>query len=178
MNKWKEFKGSILFFLIIGSSILVSCLDTGDIETEEEKLAKVKAQFDFDLEQIDSYLETNLIVADTDSVSQIRYIMVEEGTGESPTTSDNVEVTYTGMFLNGEVFDKIPSADGKTLTIEFPLGNVIGAWQIMIPKLKEGGTIEFYAPSYYCYGPYGSGASIPPDAPLIFRVKLIAVNPI
>lgn len=149
--------------LILAIAVASSC----GLADNEDSFDAV-AQFEKDLELIDSYLETNLIEADTDSVSLIRYVMIEEGTGESPEPTDSVNITYEGKFLSDQEF----TSDSAT----FRLDGLIGAWQIMMRLVKEGGTIEFYAPSYYCYGPSGKG-SIPPNTPLIFKITLHAVKP-
>ncbi len=163
MNRPMKQEGIVFVLLMMGMSVLISCLP------DPEEPFDVAAQFESELENIDSYLETNLIEADTDSVSLIRYIMIEEGTGEFPEPTDSVNITYEGRFLSDEEFD--------SGTTTFKLNNLIPAWQIMIPKVMEGGTIEFYAPSYYCYGTRGAGTSIPGNTPLIFRVTLHAIKP-
>lgn len=101
--------------------------------------------------------------------SGIRYTVQNEGTGESPTSGDAINVSYKGTFLNGLVFDQ--NEDG----IEFPLTNLIEAWKIMIPTMKVGGEITFYAPSKFCYSTTGNG-SIPPNTTLVFEIKLIDIK--
>lgn len=124
----------------------------------------------FSLEEdiIDEYLLENEIEAEIHS-SRIRYTVLEEGTGEVATAEDNVLVTYEGTYLTGQVFD------ATTTERSFILSQVIEAWQIMIPTMKEGGRIKFYAPSLYCYGERGT-ETIAPNTVLVFEVELVAVN--
>ena len=43
--------------------------------------------------------------------------------------------------------------------------------------MQTGSTAVFYIPSNLAYGPNGIPGTIPPDAPLIFEVQLIEVQP-
>ena len=107
--------------------------------------------------------------------SGLRYIHVTKGTGASPKATDNVEVHYTGTLLDGTVFD---SSVERGETITFPLGGVIKGWTEGLQLMQEGGTTVFYIPSELAYGEQGTpGGPIPPNAPLIFEVQLIKVNP-
>lgn len=96
--------------------------------------------------------------------SGIRYVIVEEGTGDNPALTDVVSVGYTGTFLTGGQFDSSES-------VEFELGRLIRAWQLMIPEIKEGGRIKIYSPSRYCYGTTGN-QGIPPNTILAFNIEL------
>lgn len=126
-------------------------------------------QFALDTSIIDEYLANNEITA-LEHSSGIRYVVLQEGDGNSPIATDDVQVRYKGYYLNGSVFDQDNSITGARI----PLGNVIDAWKLMIPEMKEGGKIVFYAQSKYCYGPNGS-SSIPPNAILIFEVELLSI---
>ncbi|WP_436516154.1 FKBP-type peptidyl-prolyl cis-trans isomerase [Ekhidna sp. To15] len=117
---------------------------------------------------IDEYLLESNIEAEIHP-SGIRYELLEEGTGDSPTISDNVLVVYEGTFLNGQIFDVTNT--GASII----LSRVIESWQIMLPIMKEGGRIKFYAPSSYCYGT-GGFQSISPNTILAFEIELIEVR--
>lgn len=107
--------------------------------------------------------------------SGLRYAVIKEGTGASPKETDNVTVHYTGMLVNGEVFDG--SRLHGTEPISFPLNGVIKGWTEGLQTMKEGGVTEFYIPADLAYGDrVDPNGPIPPNAPLIFRVELIKVN--
>lgn len=93
------------------------------------------------------------------------------GTGESPSVSDTVTVHYEGTFIDGEVFD---SSFARGTPATFPLGGLIPAWQMAIPQMRVGETIELAAPASLAYGPRGRGP-IPGGATLLFKVQLIAI---
>jgi len=77
-------------------------------------------------------------------------------------------VNYTGRLLsNGNIFDS------SAAPVQFPLTNLILGWQIGFPLMPKGSIATLYIPSGYGYGSNGAGASIPPNANLIFNVELI-----
>ncbi|MHA7820728.1 MAG: FKBP-type peptidyl-prolyl cis-trans isomerase [Erythrobacter sp.] len=94
------------------------------------------------------------------------------GTGEKPTASDTVTVNYEGSFIDGEVFD---SSYERGQPATFPLSGLIDAWEIAIPLMRVGETIELAAPASLAYGPRGRG-QIPGGAALLFKVELIAIE--
>ena len=107
--------------------------------------------------------------------SGLRYKTVKEGTGASPKATDTVLVHYTGRLLDGTVFD---SSVERGEPISFPLNRVIAGWTEGLQLMKEGGKTVFYIPSDLAYGETGTpGGAIPPNAPLIFEVELLKVNP-
>ena len=108
------------------------------------------------------------------TTSGLRYLVLQEGTGASPTATSNVKVHYTGMLLDGKVFD---SSVQRGEPISFGLNQVIKGWTEGVQLMKEGAKYKFYIPSYLAYGEQGAGGGvIPPNADLIFEVELIKIN--
>jgi FKBP-type peptidyl-prolyl cis-trans isomerase FkpA len=89
-----------------------------------------------------------------------------------PTVADVVTVHYEGKLLDGTVFD---SSYRRGQPATFPLGQLVPGWQIAIPRMGVGETIEIAIPSDLAYGPVGRGP-IPPNATLVFKVELIAIG--
>ena len=89
-----------------------------------------------------------------------------------PTVADTVTVHYEGRLLDGSVFD---SSYERGQPATFPLGRLVPGWQIAIPKMGIGETIEIAIPSGLAYGAEGRGP-IPPNATLIFKVELIGID--
>jgi len=148
--------------------LLWGCIDEPDNGIDIRPFEEQKS---IDIAAIDAYLMDNGITALQHS-SGIRYEVVNEGTvGDKPTLDDNVTVSYTGRFFNGQIFDQ--TTDGES--ISFGLTNLIESWQIMIPEMNVGSTIIIYAPSVYCYGFRGS-FGIPPNTNLIFEIELVSIN--
>ncbi|NQZ75179.1 MAG: FKBP-type peptidyl-prolyl cis-trans isomerase [Ekhidna sp.] len=127
-------------------------------------------QLGIDIEKIENYLLNNGIEAQV-FPGGIRYQVIDEGTGVSPTLTDEITIKYTGSYLSDEVFQ-----EEETITLEsLQAAGVIEAWTTMIPTMKEGGRLIMYAPSGTCHGVFGNGV-IPPNTNLIFDIELISVN--
>jgi FKBP-type peptidyl-prolyl cis-trans isomerase len=105
--------------------------------------------------------------------SGLKYIVLQEGTGNKPVATSNVKVHYTGMFLDGKVFD---SSVQRGETIDFGLNQVIKGWTEGVQLMNEGSKYKFYIPSNLAYGERGAGGVIPPNADLIFEIELIKIN--
>ncbi|WP_375289248.1 FKBP-type peptidyl-prolyl cis-trans isomerase [Qipengyuania sp.] len=95
-----------------------------------------------------------------------------DGSGAHPTLDDVVTVHYAGTLIDGETFD---SSFDRGEPATFPLGRLIKAWQLAIPEMGVGDTIEIAAPADLAYGPVGKGP-IPGGATLLFTVKLIGIE--
>lgn len=98
------------------------------------------------------------------------YVIEEEGTGEHPTSTDNVTVVYKGYLTNGVVFDQSNEV-GYTDT----LTNLIQGWQEGIPYFKEGGSGKLFIPSRLGYG-NEDRVNIPGGSVLIFDIELSSIN--
>lgn len=109
----------------------------------------------------------------TTTPSGLKYIVLQEGTGNKPVATSNVKVHYTGMFLDGKIFD---SSVQRGETIDFGLNQVIKGWTEGVQLMKEGAKYKFYIPSNLAYGERGAGGVIPPNTDLIFEVELIKIN--
>jgi len=94
------------------------------------------------------------------------------GSDEKPTASDTVTVHYAGTFIDGETFD---SSFDRGTPATFGLSGLITAWEMAIPQMGVGDTIEIAAPSNLAYGPRGRGP-IPGGATLLFKVQLISIR--
>ena len=96
--------------------------------------------------------------------SGLQYEILTEGTGAMPSASDQVKVHYTGMLIDGTVFDSSVER-GEPAT--FGVTQVIPGWVEALQRL--------YIPSSLAYGPNGAGGVIGPNATLIFDVELLEV---
>jgi peptidylprolyl isomerase len=103
----------------------------------------------------------------------------EIGTGALAETGDSVEVHYTGWLYvdgekSGEPFD---SSHNRGTPFGFQIGaqQVIAGWDQGVPGMMVGGKRTLIIPSELGYGTQGAGASIPPNATLLFEVELVAV---
>lgn len=96
----------------------------------------------------------------------------QEGTGASPTATDEVKVHYEGRLIDGKVFD---SSIKRGEPATFPLNGVIACWTEGLQTMKVGGKAQLVCPAAIAYGPNGSPPTIPPQATLVFDVELLEI---
>ena len=103
--------------------------------------------------------------------SGLKYVVVAEGTGETPAPGSMVKVHYTGKLLDGTKFD---SSVERGTPIDFPVGQgrVIKGWDEALLTMKKGEKRVLIIPANLGYGPSGRGP-IPPNATMVFDVELI-----
>ena len=104
------------------------------------------------------------------TASGLQYQVITEGTGASPSPTDNVTVHYQGTTIAGKEFD---SSYKHGAPATFPLNRVIPGWTEGLQLMKEGGKSRFFIPSNLAYGERGAGRDIGPNSALIFEVELI-----
>ena len=112
--------------------------------------------------------------------SGLRYEDQEVGTGPEAVAGAMVEVHYTGWLnRNGEKGKKFDSSLDRHRPFDFRLGTgqVIKGWDEGVSGMKAGGKRVLYIPARLGYGARGAGGGlIPPNAELIFEVKLLRVD--
>ncbi len=103
--------------------------------------------------------------------SGLQYIILKEGSGQSPESGQNVAVHYSGFLLDGTKFD---SSYDRGEPIVFPIGQgrVIPGWDEGISLLKVGGKAKLIIPPSLGYGNRAIGP-IPANSTLIFDVELV-----
>lgn len=99
----------------------------------------------------------------------------KEGEGVAIENGKVAVVNYTGKLTDGTVFD---SSIPRGQPFEFPLGAgmVIEGWEKGVLGMKVGEVRTLTIPPEMGYGTRGAGASIPPNATLIFEVELLAIK--
>lgn len=99
-------------------------------------------------------------------------IVVGEGRAAEPNTQVTVE--YIGQLQDGTVFDA-SERQGQPLVFVLGAPGIIPGFQIGVNGMKEGGERAIYIPPTLAYGDQQVG-DIPPNSPLIFRLKLVKVE--
>ncbi|NQX26767.1 FKBP-type peptidyl-prolyl cis-trans isomerase [Microbacteriaceae bacterium VKM Ac-2854] len=98
-------------------------------------------------------------------------IVVGDGAEAQP--GSTVDVHYLGVeYDSGEEFD---SSWSRNQSINFPLNNLIRAWQQGIPGMKVGGRRKLICPPALAYGPAGGGHPLSGKT-LIFVIDLLGVK--
>ncbi|MFA9370464.1 MAG: FKBP-type peptidyl-prolyl cis-trans isomerase [Labilibaculum antarcticum] len=121
--------------------------------------------------EIATYLEGKDLTA-TRTESGLYYIIEEEGTGEFPTETSTVTVSYKGSFLDGTLF-----AESKVSGSKIDLAEVIEGWKEGIPYFKVGGEGKLIIPAHLAYGSYSDVYyGIPSGSVFVYEVELISID--
>lgn len=102
--------------------------------------------------------------------------VIEEGNGSTfPKKGQTVTVHYTGTLQNGKKFDSSRDRD-KPFKFVVGEGQVIRGWDEGITQMSVGGRCKLTCSPDYGYGEKGYPGVIPPNAVLIFDVKLLELE--
>ena len=155
-NNFKNHKMKFYITLLFAVLVFTSCSKDSSFEPQTEA-------------DILKYIEDNSLNA-TKTDSGLYYVINNEGTGSTPTSTSQVLVAYKGYFLDGSVFDQSDSNG-----VSFGLDQVIEGWTEGITYFKEGGDGTLLVPYYLGYGINGYSV-IPGGSILAFDINLINVN--
>lgn len=159
---------------------------SGYFEKEEEKeaaLTKVKSDMAREF--------ANQIVEAEEMPSGLKYIVLEEGTGEDPKNGQMVLVNYAGYLMDGTLFDSNKKEVANSyamydprreqgggydpVPMEYsPESRLISGFKEGLLSMKVGDKRRLFIPSHLGYGPQGSGP-IPGNADLVFDVEIVGM---
>ncbi len=107
----------------------------------------------------------------TTTASGLQYAVIATGAGDGakPNADSIVQVNYEGKLLDGTVFD---SSFARGQAAEFPVGQLIPAWVEALQLMRSGDEWTIWVPPSIGYGEAGAPGAIPPNALLIFRMRL------
>ena len=141
---------------------------------EKEVEAKAKAEREMKLADVIKKAEDESKSKVVKNESGLMYVDLKVGEGETPKTSDKVDVHYTGWLVDGTKFDS--SVDRGTPFTFSLSGGVIKGWLEGVATMKVGGKRKLIIPSDLGYGKRGSPPKIPADATLVFDVELLGIS--
>jgi FKBP-type peptidyl-prolyl cis-trans isomerase len=102
----------------------------------------------------------------------LQYEVLVAGEGAIPTAEDTVEVHYRGTLIDGTEFD---SSYSRGQTASFGVTQVIPGWVEALQMMTVGSKWKLVIPSDLAYGAGGAGATIGPNAALVFEVELVSI---
>jgi FKBP-type peptidyl-prolyl cis-trans isomerase len=104
----------------------------------------------------------------------LQFKILRNGFGKRPYLTDSAQVYYTGMLINGTVFD----GTSPGLPATFKVNAVIPGWIEAMTLMREGDHWQLVIPANLAYGSRGAGnGTIPPNQVLIFDLQLISTKP-
>ncbi len=119
---------------------------------------------------LDANVKSNKNI-DTTSTG-LYYIVDKVGVGPKVHAGDSLTVKYTGMFMDGTIFDALPN---YSYVHKGSDQRMIQGWEEGIEVLSKGGSALFLIPSAKAYGDYGY-AIIPPFSSLLFSIEVINIK--
>jgi FKBP-type peptidyl-prolyl cis-trans isomerase len=107
--------------------------------------------------------------------SGLQYWDIRVGNGDVAKEGSHVRVHYMGWLTTGKKFDSSVDA-GKPFDFTIGNGEVIKGWEEGVSGMRVGGKRQLRIPPGLGYGADGYPPDIPPDATLIFDIKLLGVQ--
>jgi peptidylprolyl isomerase len=101
--------------------------------------------------------------------------VIQKGSGAAVKSGDTVSIDYIGELTDGTVFDSSYSR-GTPFQTQIGTGQVIKGWDEGVVGMQVGEERRLTIPPALGYGSTGAGASIPPNATLVFDVTLRAIQ--
>ena len=183
-NGFEEVKHDILIQAIrngLDSANLL--LETKDIQKtlqtyfqkkQEEKKISESTKYEVYKKQGLTFLEANKSKEGVKTTeSGLQYIVLKQGKGKKPKTTDRVKVHYHGTTIDGTVFD---SSVDKGVPSEFGVTQVIKGWTEGLQLMKVGSKYKFFIPQELAYGQNPRPGIIKPYMALIFEVELLDIK--
>lgn len=106
----------------------------------------------------------------TETDSGLQYIILEEGDGNYPPEGCNVIIHQRCTLLSGKV---IADTYKDNEPDEVPMNELIEGYREGLMLMRKGGKSKLFVPAELAWGKKGTGGKIPPNALLIFDVRLV-----
>ena len=165
---------------IVASGIVAGLLGQNDVPVDsaaqvfqtrmtERQAANMEKLYGANREAGKKFLEENKTKPGVvTTASGLQYKIIEQGTGDKPTTTQKVTVDYEGKLIDGTVFD---SSYQRGEPATFGVTQVIAGWTEALQLMPVGSKWELYIPYELAYGDRETG-NIKPWSTLIFTVEL------
>ena len=106
--------------------------------------------------------------------SGVRWLDLQEGTGDAVTSNDKVTVHYVAHLSTGKRF---ANSVEKNKPVSVELRDVIPGWREGIPGMKAGGKRRLVVPPAMAYGEKGFKEIVPPNSTLVYEIELLEFEP-
>ena len=167
------------FFLPLGQPVpaylarkekIVFNIRVMDILSAQAHLMKM---YEFELDRMIEYLERKKWNYLTDSATGIKYEIIREGTGNTASEGDDVEISYLLTYLDGKIINRSKPEDNLTFRVGAP--EFIQGLSRLAMLTREGSKIQAIIPFAEAFGESGN-AYVDPYATVIIEMDLVKVN--
>lgn len=148
-------------------------MDSFKVFINKKQADKDRIASEIEKKNIDDFIAANNLTV-TPTASGLYFIETKPGTGDKPVTGDSVKVKYTGMFIDGSVFDS--NEDIDNMSIVTGVGMVIPGFDEALQLMSPGAEATVIVPYRLGYGAQGYSPVIPPFTTLIFNLRLVGVT--
>ena len=124
-------------------------------------------------DQIKQYIDSSAYTFETTGTG-LRHAIISEGVGVIPKVGDQVKISYTIRFLDGEPV--MEYEHGKNLEFFIEKSDVETGLHQALQLMKVGEKAEFIMPPHLAFGISGDRKGIPPQSTLIYTIELLAVR--
>lgn len=168
----KKTIGRMAIMALMSALLFNSCSK----EAEYEEITYTQEKEKQLLTEYLSFLQEKEFDIDT-TANGVYYVVLEEGTGETPKQGETVKVAYTGKFIGGIAFDSSgdPATNGY-FTFKHKIDRMIPGWEEGLSTMRKGGKSLLIVPSPMAYGSNGN-FGIPPFSTLLFEIYLHDIIP-
>lgn len=140
---------------------------------KEEKVKRTKVANEMRKKEGAAFLEKKKAESNVFELEKgVLYEVITAGDGPKPAKGGDVKIHYTGMLIDGTVFD---SSYDRGQPNTFNLARLVKGWQIALPEMTVGSKWRIYLPSDVAYGSRSAGALIKPHSTLIFDIELLGI---
>ena len=108
----------------------------------------------------------------TETASGLQFLVVEETDGAKPARHDTVKIHQRAMLLDGKILEDTYRQNRPD---EVKIEELIEGLQEGIQLMPVGSRYKFWVPSDLAWGRKGTGNKIPPNAVLIFDIRLLDI---
>jgi len=160
--------------LLLDSKDIQKTIQTYFQKKQEENKKKELAKFEVYKKEGLAFLEANKTKEGVKTTeSGLQYVVLKEGKGRKPKTTDRVKVHYHGTTVDGTVFD---SSVDRGNPSEFGVTQVIKGWTEGLQLMTVGSKYKFFIPQELAYGANPRPGIIKPYMALIFEVELLDIK--
>ena len=126
---------------------------------------------------ITKYLASNSITTAQKQTSGLYYVpLVTNASAMKPDSGSTVSVLYTGMLLDGTVFDATSQHNNVPFSFELGDKQLIKGFNKGVALMHLGDSAALIMPSGLAYGPNIVSPKIPANSILRFNLKLVDIN--